>query len=227
MSYYYKGSLRFSSHDQIANYIIAHNLNKVLDIGCNKGFIGQALREKGWRGYIIGIDKDRSYKRTIIQKKYYKFLAVDIERTTINLNEKFDVIVLADVLEHLTNPLKILITIRKKLNKNCIYIISVPNIANFFIRFHLLLGNFNYLDYGILDKDHRYFYTYKTSKKLIKKAGLKSIIESSTSIPIPLLSHHPLLKKPLYLIYYLIRYLLFIRKEFFAYQFIFICKSLK
>lgn len=225
MSYYYKGSLRFSSHDQIANYIISHNLNKVLDIGCNKGFIGQALREKGWRGYVVGIDKNRSYKRIILQKKYNKFLAIDIERIPINLKEKFEAIVLADVLEHLTNPLQALIAVKNKIGRNGIFIISVPNIANFFIRFHLLLGNFNYLDYGILDKDHRYFYTYKTAKKLVRQAGLKLVLESSTPIPTPFLSNHLLLKKLLYLIYKLAKGLLVIRKEFFAYQFIFICKK--
>ena len=52
-------------------------------------------------------------------------------------------------------------------------IISLPNIANWRIRFSLLMGNFDYESYGILDEGHLRFFTEKSAKKLLSDAGLK------------------------------------------------------
>lgn len=222
--YLYKGSLLFSSHDQIADFIIQNKAQKVLDIGCYMGFIGQTLRTKGWPYNIIGIDKDKDCQIVTKNKKYNAFLNIDIEKDFDKIHQKFDAIILADVLEHLNNPQEMLLKAKKILNDNGKIYISLPNIANIFIRSNLLLGNFNYQNYGILDKDHRFFYTLKTARKLIKQAGLTIIKTSFTPIPAPFLSRKEILKKPLSVLYLLARMLLLIRKELFAYQFIFVCE---
>lgn len=222
--YFYKGNLIFSSHNQIAELIIKNN-NKVLDIGCHKGFIGQALRDKKWQGFIAGVDKNNSYRQIIKDKKYNKFLNFDVEQGFNKIKEKFDVIVFADVLEHLNNPLRVLINSKGLLTDDGFFVISLPNVANFFIRLNLLMGNFNYKDYGILDRDHRQFFTYKTARKLINKAKLNIVNTYFAPVPIPLLSNYPLFQKPLLFLYIFAKFLLSIRKEVFAYQFIFVCKK--
>jgi hypothetical protein len=58
------------------------------------------------------------------------------------------------------------------MDNGCI-IISLPNIANWRIRLKLLIGNFDYESYGILDEGHLRFFTDKTAKKLIQDAGLE------------------------------------------------------
>ena len=223
--YLYKGRLDYSSHDQIAHLIIKDNARKVLDIGCNRGFIGQALRSNKWSGFITGVDKNKDFIMVTRKGTYNKFLNVDIENGFSQIRKQFDAIVFADVLEHLNNPQEALIRSKKNINKNGRIYISLPNVANLFIRLHLLLGNFTYLDYGILDKDHRHFFTYKSAQKLIKKAGLEIISSFYTPVPVPFLSKKIILKKPFMFLYYLARFLSLVRKEIFAYQFIFVCRK--
>lgn len=223
--YLYKGRLAFSSHDQISDLIIKNKAKKVLDIGCYKGFIGRSLKEKKWKNYIVGLDKDPACKTVLKNHLYNKFLHLDVEEGFSEIKEKYDAIVFADVLEHLNNPTLALIKAKKILSKNGEIYISLPNIANFFIRIQLLFGNFTYHDYGILDKDHRYFFTFKSSQNLINQAGLRITKVSSTPVPTPFLTRNKTFKMPLLLLYYLARLLVLIRKEVFAYQFIFVCNT--
>lgn len=223
--YFYKGKLHFSSHDQITDLIIKNNHKKVLDIGCNEGFIGKALRDKGWRGLIVGIDKNKIYKTIIRKGNYYEFININVENGFKQIKNKFNAVVFADVLEHLNDPLKVLIRAKKIINKNGRIYISLPNIANIFIRTQLFFGKFTYLDYGILDKDHRWFFTHKSAQQLIDKAGLRIIEDFCTPIPAPFLSKNPLYKELLMFLYFLARLLSLVRKEIFAYQFIFVCRK--
>lgn len=223
MSYFYKGGIKYSSHEQIADLINKNKLTSVLDVGCNKGFIGRALKDKLWEGNLTGLDIDSSFK-TKLKKPYSNFINQDIEAESLTITRKFDAIVLADVLEHLNNPQKTLVRLKKLLSENGVIIISLPNIANIFVRACLLFGHFDYKNYGIMDKEHRYFYTYKSSKRLIKKAKLSLIYTSQTPIPTFLIHKFFNKEKPFFWIYYIFVILSKIRKEVFSYQFIFMCK---
>lgn len=227
MKYFYKGNLAYSSHSQIADFIIKKKLKKILDIGCNQGFIGQALRERKWKGFITGVDIDDYWRRFIFENGYTRFLNLDVEKDLLKIKEKFDAIVFSDVLEHLKNPSKVLINSKKIIKEDGLFLISLPNVANFFMRINLLLGNFNYLNYGILDKSHLHFYTYKTARNLVMSANLMTIEESCTPMPTPLVNNLFAYKKPFFFVYYIARLFSLIRKEIFAYQFIFVCKKCK
>jgi 2-polyprenyl-3-methyl-5-hydroxy-6-metoxy-1,4-benzoquinol methylase len=224
MRYFYKGTLDYSSHNQIADLIIERKPKKVLEIGCNEGFIGKALRRKKYQGFLTGVDIDKQYKKVVKKGFYDQFLNIDIERELGKIKGKYDGIIFADVLEHLDKPWQVLHASRKKIKKNGFFIVSLPNIGNLYVRLKLLLGNFDYADYGILDKEHRHFFTYKTALQFVKRNGFVLVNETCTPIPTPLL--HPLLsqKSLLFFTYYLARLLSLIRKELFAYQFIFVCQ---
>jgi len=131
----------------------------VLDVGCNTGYLGKDLIEKK-KCYVFGID----YSKTAIDvaKKYLnKVKVVNLEKYSNNINDKFDVIIFADVLEHLKFPEKTLNIYKKLLNPNGVILASIPNIANINTRLKLLLGNWNYTDSGILDETHLKFFTKK------------------------------------------------------------------
>lgn len=225
MKYFYKGTLAYSSHNQIAKMLLENGSKRILEVGCNEGFIGKALRKNKWKGFLLGIDKDKYFRKVANNGLYDQFMTLDIEKDFNQIKNKYDVIIFADVLEHLDNPLKVLKNSKKKLKKDGSIIISLPNVANFFIRLKLLLGNFTYADYGILDKEHKYFFTYKTAKELIENAGLFIIKEGYTPIPTPLVNNLFASGKPLFFIYYLARFLSLLRKELFGYQFIFVCQK--
>ena len=112
--------------DQINNKDIK-NL-KILDVGCGGGIICEPLARLGAK--VTGIDfapnnikvaKIHSNKNKLKIKYIYK----DIEKSKID--EKFDVILMFEVLEHLDNWKKTIKNIKKNLNKNGIIIISTIN----------------------------------------------------------------------------------------------------
>jgi 2-polyprenyl-3-methyl-5-hydroxy-6-metoxy-1,4-benzoquinol methylase len=143
---------------------------KVLDVGCNRGYLGQAAGE-GFDFY--GVDADPAAV-TVAQTHYRAAHIVDLNKPSVlPWDIRFDAIIFADVLEHLLNPVATLGEFTKKyLKPDGIVVVSVPNIANWQIRLSLLAGRFEYQEIGILDRTHLHFYTRKTAQELCGEAGL-------------------------------------------------------
>ncbi len=74
----------------------------------------------------------------------------------------FDVIVAADVLEHLRSPELILRALHPLLAKDGYIVLSLPNIAFSGIVAGLLQGRFDYREKGLLDSTHLRFFTRAT-----------------------------------------------------------------
>lgn len=223
--YSYKGTDPYSSHAKIAK-IIGNLKNKtILDVGCNKGFIGKALRnEIKWKGKLVGIDKSNECSM-VTKVGYDEFKLLDIEQKWESFPDKFDIIIFADVLEHLVNPEAVLAKADKHLKENGIILISVPNIANLYIRLSIMMGKFNYSDRGILDKDHKMFYTLSNARKMLKRSNLKTLKEEFTPIPLPILNSNFYRGQLLYSFYFLTNLISSLRPSIFAYQLIFVCKK--
>jgi 2-polyprenyl-3-methyl-5-hydroxy-6-metoxy-1,4-benzoquinol methylase len=226
MAYIFKGKDPFSSHNKIARIVSKlDNKKKILDVGCNRGFIGHVLKDHGFDGEILGIDKESDYKKAVLKVGYDNFQTINIENQLDKIKTKFDVIVIGDVLEHLIEPVKTLKSLAKKLTDEGKLIISLPNIANFYIRWQLMMGKWEYSDKGILDEDHKYFYTEKTAREMIEKSGLKILRNKPTPIPLPLVSKVFKLGKPLFFVHVVSNILVRFWPNFFSYQFIFLCEK--
>jgi hypothetical protein len=65
-------------------------------------------------------------------------------------------------------------------------IVSLPNVANWRVRWDLLFGRFEYSDYGILDKTHLRFFNEKSAKELLWHAGF-DIIEFDIVPTVPII----------------------------------------
>jgi len=61
---------------------------------------------------------------------------------------RVDVVLLAEVLEHVAAPHGLLVKSREALRPGGSVIVSVPNIAHWSIRANLLRGHFDYQDHG-------------------------------------------------------------------------------
>ncbi len=59
------------------------------------------------------------------------------------------------------------------MKKDGFLIISTSNVAHWSIRLSLLMGKFDYREYGILDNTHLRFFTTETFKKLVADCGYK------------------------------------------------------
>lgn len=170
---------KYSTHNIVRRMIGKDNI--VLDIGCSSGYMG-LISDRSNKFYGLDISNEAL---KIAKKKYVSTSLYDLNSLRkIPWNIRFDVIVFADVLEHTVFPDQVLsFIIKNYLKKNGKVVISLPNIANWQIRFNLLTGNFNYSSGGIMDKTHLHFYTFRTSKELVESCGLKiSEVESGSSM---------------------------------------------
>jgi len=86
---------------------------------------------------------------------------------------RYDAIVFCHVLEHLTDPLLALRLASERLSARGRFVIVLPNVATWRMRWLLLQGRWDYADEGILDRTHVCFYTHKTALELMDRAGLR------------------------------------------------------
>ena len=172
---------RHSSHSQILKQCGAGYGQRLLDVGCARGHLSSALASQGWR--VTGIEYDAA-DAAIAKLTGVRVIIDSAEDALSNIEDKFDVIVFADVLEHFVHPLDVLTMATSLLAPNGRIIISIPNVAHLSVRLQLLLGSFTYTDRGILDRTHLHFYTKKTLKEMIMKAGLHVTHLSTTPAPI-------------------------------------------
>jgi len=98
-------------------------------------------------------------------------------------------------------------------------IISVPNIANWVIRLSLLLGKFDYMDKGILDRTHMRFFTGRTLKRMMREVGCDVLKVTPTPLPLQLVL--PLTANPMFTPFHELGYAITrCWKSLFAYQFV-------
>jgi len=155
---------------------------RLLDLGAAGGELGNALRARF--DETIGFEYNVDCIGTL--RGCFDHVAIaDLERVT-ELPPDVDAIVLADVLEHLRDPARVLKLVHNSLKDDGHAFISVPNIANITIRFGLLLGIFEYRDRGILDETHVRFYTQRSFRREIEAAGFRILTTRGTSMPIRL-----------------------------------------
>lgn len=157
--------------------LIPAKATRILDVGCGAGLLGKALTSKlGSQVTIYGIDVNK--KLATLAKRHMNDVKVaDLNDLTL-WNQyhhiSFDVIIFADVLEHLLDPLKVIKEASKKLSQDGVIITCIPNIRHWSTFYHLyILGEWPYNKRGIFDRTHLRFFTKKNISHLLKNAGLQ------------------------------------------------------
>ena len=174
-----------SSHRILLDLIRRHapRGGTLLDLGAAGGELGSAIRDHFDRtiGFEYNVDCVGD-----LQGRFDSVVIADLERVR-QLPRNADAIVLADVLEHLRSPAHALALVREALSDRGHVFISVPNIANITVRLGLLFGIFEYRDRGILDHTHLRFYTVRTIRREVEKAGFRILEIRGSSVPIRLI----------------------------------------
>ncbi len=138
---------------------------RLLEIGCSYGFFLNILKEKNWDVKGTELAKD-SVK---FAKEKYRLDVREGSLEELKFKEKFDVIVMFDVLEHTRNPDEQARIVNNLLNENGIFVLTTPNIRS--LDYFL---NGKYWDWMIPPAHLNYFST-KTIKRFLKKNGFKVI----------------------------------------------------
>ncbi len=150
-------------------------IEKSLDVGCGLGKTSAYLKSKYKIKETVGIEyvpEIAQAAKANIDRVYS--LSVDQDELPFSKDE-FDLILLADILEHLIDPWAVAKRFVSFLKPGGYAIFSLPNIQNWKIILKLLTNKWEYQDHGILDRTHLRFFTVKTSRKLVQQTGLNSL----------------------------------------------------
>jgi len=145
--------------------------DRVLDVGCGTGSITKILADT-CKIEIIGIEPDP----TRVARAVSRGLKVHTGRLNSELIQTmgmFDLVLFADVLEHLPNPQSMLLTAREVLRPHGSVIVSVPNVAHWSVRVDVMRGRFQYQPTGIMDATHLRWFTRETLLSFVSSAGFE------------------------------------------------------
>ena len=115
--------------------------NKVLDVGCYYGFLGELLKENGNEVYGVDIAKEALQKT---KTKGIKTKYADLEKKIPFKRGFFDVVVAAEVIEHLKDTDLFLEEIYRVLKPGGFLVITTSNLVSFGRRIAYLFGRDGY-----------------------------------------------------------------------------------
>ncbi|RID98619.1 methyltransferase domain-containing protein [Simplicispira hankyongi] len=142
---------------------------RVLDLGCGSGALGGYLAQtrKAQCDGLTWSEAEAQHARP----HYGRVVVDDLERcdlTATFAGERYDAIVCADVLEHLSRPERVLAACRDLLTPGGHVLISVPNAGYSGLVAELLQGEFRYREEGLLDRTHLRFFTRRSLRRFLR-----------------------------------------------------------
>ena len=150
---------------------------RVLEIGCGPGSITKVLSQRGHcQVTAVEVDADAI---TRVAPYCVRVIQADLNSSDwanmLERDETFDVIVAADVLEHLYDPWNALKRLLPFLGSSGYFVISLPHVGHAAVAACLFAGNFEYRDWGLLDRTHIRFFGLGNMEDLFTQAGLKIV----------------------------------------------------
>lgn len=150
----------------------------VLELGCGPGSITRVLTgRQGCRVVALERDPDAiAYAAPHCSAIFEADLNLPGWHHFLKADESFDVVVAADVLEHLYDPWSVLKSMASLINRAGYLVVSLPHAGHAAVAGCLVHGDFSYRDWGLLDRTHLRFFCLKNMEMLFHGAGL-SLIE--------------------------------------------------
>lgn len=157
---------------------------RVLDVGCSTANFGAAL-QKMRDCVVVGIDisdEDIAEAQTKISAAYVRDIT---QPGSLEALGTFDVIIFADVLEHLVDPREALRACKALLSEGGYVVYSIPHMGHLSVRFQMLEGRFPYTELGLLDRTHLHFYDRHEVDDVFGSAGFSIVEEAPTVVGFP------------------------------------------
>jgi glycosyltransferase involved in cell wall biosynthesis len=172
-----------SSHARLRDWLVGRPPARILDLGCGSGALGGVLRAAGHD--VTGIDIE---KLDPLTDRPDRFIAGDLDRgIPPEAGDGYDVVLAADVLEHVRRPGDLLRDALGRLAPGGSLMASVPNFAHWYPRLRVASGHFDYDRRGILDADHVRFFTAASFERMTSNAGLRVRRKEATGLPLDIL----------------------------------------
>jgi glycosyltransferase involved in cell wall biosynthesis len=169
-----------SSHNKLLEWLREGPPKRILDLGCSNGRLAELLRLSGH--FVVGVD---SVKLDGVAARVDSFIEADLnEGLPAEVGSDFDVVLGADILEHVYDPAQLLKQAQGVLSPRGVVMVSVPNFAHWYARLRVLWGRFDYERRGIFDAGHIRFFTRHSLERTAEAAGLRVRRRSITGLPV-------------------------------------------
>ncbi|HEU5003739.1 MAG TPA: class I SAM-dependent methyltransferase [Actinomycetota bacterium] len=138
----------------------------VLDLGCGVGEWAARLRGSGAER-LLGVEP--SADAAVAAGRYDEVYQMPVE--ALGDTPPVDVVIAADVLEHLVDPWQVLRALRARVSAGGALIVSVPNIQRLQALLVMAGGRFAYEDGGFWDRTHLHWFTLQSLEESLVEAG--------------------------------------------------------
>ena len=214
----------YSSHSLLFRYLQEIGLaGKIaLELGVGDSALTRRLFEQGIVVDCVELDPEAVRTVAPFARRVWNE-SLDVVRLD-QIEDRYDIVIAADILEHLLYPEEILARLKTRVKKGGILLVSLPNIANVYVRLNLLLGRFPYHTKGLLDRTHLHFYTRKSTERLLTQTGWEIIARDYTSIPVAMV--FPFLRKRgFHFLLQAFHVITHLWKGLFCYQYLLYCRN--
>ena len=168
-------------------HLIPGTTRSLLDVGCGAGATAALIKSQYPEIRLVGVESNFEAAAAAKQVMNHLIFADLNDLQAEQIPQAFDVILCADILEHLSDPGRLLKILRKKINPEGRLLLSVPNVRHWSVVAPLLFEDrFTYTDDGLLDRTHCHLFTLQEIIDALDAAGFTAInpIESNC-VPIP------------------------------------------
>jgi len=159
---------------------------RLLDVGCGMGIFLSMAKEKGWE--VFGVDVS-DYAISFARKKFGLNCFTGKLKNANFPDKYFEVITLWDAVEHFENPLEELEEIKRILTDDGIILFDTPNVESLMRliahwTYRATGGLFKYPVRKLYHQFHLYYFSPRTLRMLLDKAGFEIIEMKKKTIPI-------------------------------------------
>lgn len=162
---------------KLANLFFKKNHKSILDVGCGEGYLLKFFNRRNYKCYGVDYSTYGIKNQNPKLLKKIEFMNCDVIEDDYFMNKQFDIIFLMNIAEHVPNFKFLIKKIYKKLKKNGLLFIRVPNEYDIIHNKFLKNNNLKKEQLEIFSPKHHLNYFNKTSleKSLINNVNVKLI----------------------------------------------------
>ncbi len=156
---------------------IPFSANRILELGCGTGRFGEAVKRRLPKTEYHGVELN-AQAGALAERRLNAVWIGNAERPEfseqINLMrppQKYDCLVFGDVLEHFSDPWKVLKSLNPHLHDEAMLVACLPNVSHWSLIKKQLAGAWNYEDHGLLDRTHLRFFSLDSIIEMLRETG--------------------------------------------------------
>ena len=172
---------------------IPRETTTLIDVGCGEGLFCARVKEILPSCEVWGLEPVDAVA-ALAAPRCDKLINAPFDDATLLPSAYFDVVTMNDVLEHIPSTESALGIVKQILKPGGTLIVSLPNVAFYLNVKDLIISNdWEYKDYGILDRTHMRFFTERSASRTIAGNGFNIVTVRGINESAPKIHYRALL----------------------------------